>query len=118
MTSKENGHYSCDIASFYIAIFGKDILHILNIFPFPKQLGVSIWFGFSIFGQNREPKLGYPGSLFWATETRTSYQPVPVVSGLVTGFLRKLFFGLILGIEPKIMLEIILDGAQILINIK
>jgi hypothetical protein len=30
------------------------------------------------------------------------YRPVPIVTGPVTGFLRKLLFGLILGIEPKI----------------
>jgi hypothetical protein len=46
---------------------------------------VSTQSGFLVFGKNRGPESGYPGSLFWATGTRT-YRPIPVVLGLVTGF--------------------------------
>jgi hypothetical protein len=34
-------------------------------------VGVSTRFGFPVFGQNREPEPGYPGSLFWETGTGT-----------------------------------------------
>jgi hypothetical protein len=42
------------------------------------RLGVSTWSGFLVFGQNREPEPGYPGSLFWETGTGTG---IPVKPG-------------------------------------
>jgi hypothetical protein len=53
-------------------------------------LGVSTWFGFPVFGQNRESELRYP-------DTRSS--------NCFFFFKKKrLLFGLILGIGPKISL--------------
>jgi hypothetical protein len=71
---------------------------------------VSIRSGFPVFGQNREPEPGYPGSLFWETGTGTG-TPVKPGSRLPAGsgctrfgnrFLKKIIFELILGIGPKI----------------
>jgi hypothetical protein len=73
-------------------------------------VGVSTWSGFPVFGQNREPEPGYPGSLFWATGTGTG-TPVKPESRLPAGsgctrsgnrFFNKIIFGLIFGIGPKI----------------
>jgi hypothetical protein len=58
---------------------------------------VSTYSGFPVFGQNREPELGYPGFLFWETGTRTGtlvyrgpgYQPVLVVPDPVSLFFKK-----------------------------
>jgi hypothetical protein len=68
---------------------------------------VSTWSGFPVFGQNREPELGYPGSLFLETGTGTG-TPVKPRSRLPASssctrsgnrfFLKKLLFGLIFGV--------------------
>jgi hypothetical protein len=72
--------------------------------------GVSTRSGFPVFGQNREPEPGYPGSLFWATGTKTGtlVKPgsrLPAGSGCTRSgnrFFNKIIFGLIFGIGPKI----------------
>jgi hypothetical protein len=43
-----------------------------------SEVGVSTRSGFPVFGQNREPEPGYPGSLFWETGTGTG---IPVKPG-------------------------------------
>jgi hypothetical protein len=66
-----------------------------------RLLGVSTRSGFPVFGQNREPEPGYPGSLFWETGTGTGItRPVPVLPGPVTDFKKKKkknFLGLYIG---------------------